>query len=99
MVPWRWLGMLGVLLMLLLWATSAIRGLFLMRLYALSFDVAALIRLLTPAAWLLALNGPHALPKKETGGESIDVTSLYDSLKVISGTQSEVRRCHKATSM
>lgn len=56
MVSWRLLGMAGVLLMLLLWATSAIRSLFLMRVYALS-DVAALLRFLTPVAWLLALAG------------------------------------------
>jgi hypothetical protein len=58
-VRWQLLGMLGVLLTLLLWTTTAIRSLFLMGFGTVSPDVLTVLtflRFLTPAAWLLALS-------------------------------------------
>jgi hypothetical protein len=53
--PWRLLGMVSVLLTLLSWSITAIHSLFLLGLYPISFDRVALLRFLTPVAWLLAL--------------------------------------------
>ena len=69
---WRLLGMVSVLLTLLLWATTAIHSLFLLRLYPLSFDVLALLRFLTLLHGFLRSCSRASCFVEEAGARRVD---------------------------